>query len=68
MIKKSIWIVAVESDSWRFNNFTTRNNAVLGANSGSLSHADNCKNNFLVLRQGPNFEVNERFGSSEKKI
>ena len=32
------------------------------------SHADNSKNDFLVLEKGPTFGINGSFGSPEKKF
>ena len=31
-------------------------------------HADNCKNTFFKLGEGPIFAINGSFGSPEKKI
>ena len=36
--------------------------------NSSLSHSDNCKNNFLVLGKDTTCEVNGSFGSPEKKF
>ena len=36
--------------------------------NSSLSHSDNCKNNFLVLGKDTTCEVNGNFGSPEKKF
>ena len=36
--------------------------------NSSLSHADNYKNNFLVLGEGPNYGINGSFGLPEKKV
>ena len=35
--------------------------------NSSSSHADNRKNNILVLSEGPTFGINERFGSPVKQ-
>ena len=34
----------------------------------SSSHADNRKNNYLVLGEVPTFGINEKFGAPEKNI
>ena len=52
------------ADSWSLENGTARNNIIFGVNNNSSSHADNCKNNFLVLGKGPTFGINGRFGSA----
>ena len=49
-------------------NDTTRNGIIFVVDNSSSSHADNCKNSFLVLGEGPNFGINGSFGSSEKKF
>ena len=36
--------------------------------NSSSSHADNRKNNFLILGQGATFWINGKFGSPEKKF
>ena len=49
--------------SWSFYNDIARNITIFGVDNSSSSHADNRKNNFLVLGEGPTFESNGRFGS-----
>ena len=51
-----------------FDNDYVRNVIIFGINNTSLSHADNQKNNFLILGEGPSFEINGKFGSPEKKF
>ena len=41
--------------SWSFDNDAARNVIIVGINSSSSSHADNRKNNFLVLGEDPTF-------------
>ena len=41
--------------SWSFDNDTARNVIISGVNNSSSSRADNRKNNFLVLGEGPTF-------------
>ena len=53
--------------SWSFDNDITRNIITFGANKSSSSH-DNRKNNILVLGECQTFEINGRFGLSEKKL
>ena len=56
MIKKSGCIVAMEAfdgaGSWNFGDDFARNVVICGVDNSSSSHADNCKNNFLVLGKG----------------
>ena len=54
--------------SWSFNNDFARNNIIFGIDNSSLSHADNRKNNFLILGEGPTYGINGSFVSQEKKI
>ena len=49
---------------WSFD--TARNVIIFGVDNSSLPHADNRKNNFLVLGEGPTFKINGSFGSPEK--
>ena len=45
-----------ELGSWSFDNDFARNVLVIfGVDNNYSSHTDNCKNNFLVLREGDNF-------------
>ena len=51
-----------------FNNYFARNVINFGVDNSSSSHADNQKNNFLVLRDGPTFSISRSFGSAEKML
>ena len=42
---------------WSFDNETARNVVVFGVDNGSSSHADNFKNNFLVLGEWDTFGI-----------
>ena len=53
---------------WSFDNGIPRNVIIFGVDNSSSSHADNCKNNFLILHNGPTFGINGRFGSPEKGL
>ena len=44
--------------SWRFGNELARNIANFGADNSSSSHAENRKNNFLILDKGPTNNIN----------
>ena len=46
---------------------TARNDIIFGADNSLLSHADNCKNNFLILGEGPTY-INRSFGLPEKNF
>ena len=39
---------------------------IFGVDDSSSSHADNSKNNFLMLDESPTSDINGRFGSPEK--
>ena len=54
--------------SWSFGNDIARNVVIFVVDKCSSSHADNRKNNFLVLGEGPTYGINGSFGSSEKKF
>ena len=56
------------SDSWSFDNDTARNVIIFYVDDNSSSHAENCKNNVLVLSEGPTLGINGIFGSPEKKF
>ena len=53
--------------SWSFDNDIARNVIIFGVHNSSSSHADNHKNNFLVLSEGISSGINGRFCSPEKK-
>ena len=61
-------ITFVSVGSWSFDNGTGRNVIVFGVDNSSSSHADNHKNNFLLLGEGPTFVINGSFGSAEKNF
>ena len=52
--------------SWSFEDNFARNVIIFGADNSSSRHSDNCKNNFLILGQGPTYGINENFGSLEE--
>ena len=45
-----------------------RNVIIFDVDDGSSSYSDNRKNNFLILIEGPTYDINGRFRSSEKKF
>ena len=53
---------------WSFDNDAAANVIIFGVGNSSSSHAENRKNNILVLGEGPTFRFNGSFGSPEKKI
>ena len=55
-------------DSWSFDNDFARSVIIFGVDNSSSSHVDNCKNNFLILGEGPTYGINGSFGSPEKKL
>ena len=51
-----------------FSNDFARNVVIFGTDNSSSSHADNPKNSFLVLGEGPTYDINASFGAQEKKF
>ena len=51
-----------------FDNNFDRSGIIFGVDNSSSSHSDNCKNNFLILGEGPTYCINGIFGSPEKKF
>ena len=54
--------------SWSFGNDFARNVIIFGVDNSSWFHSDNCKNNFVMLDEGPTYGFNGSFGSPEKKF
>ena len=54
--------------SWNFGNDFARNFLIFGVDNSSSSHADNCKNNFLMLVEDLTYGINRSFGAPEKKF
>ena len=54
--------------SWSFGNDFTRNDVIFGVDNSSSSDADDRKNDFLVLGEGPAYGINGSFGSTEEKF
>ena len=44
---------------WNFGNDSARNVVIFGVENSSLSHTDNCKNDFLLLDEGDGFDINK---------
>ena len=53
---------------WIFGNDFARNAIIFGFDKSSSSHAENCKNNFLVLGKGDSFGINWSFGALKKSL
>ena len=53
---------------WSFDNDYARNVIIFGVDNSSSSHADNLKNNFLILGDGDTFSINGSFGALEKNL
>ena len=47
---------------------TARNAIIFVVDNSSSSYVDNLKNNILILGKVPNFRINGRFSSAEKKF
>ena len=54
------------ADPWNFCGNFAWNVVIFGVDNSSSSFADKCKNNFLVLLEGPTYGINGSFGSPEK--
>ena len=54
--------------TWSFGNDYAKNVVIFGVDNSSSSDADNRKNNFLLLGEGPIYGINKSFGSPEKKF
>ena len=54
--------------SWSFDDDFGRNIIIFVVDNNSSSHSENCKNNFLILREVPTYGINGSFDSVEKKI
>ena len=52
--------------SWKFGNDFARNVVIFGVRKSSQYHIDNHKYNFLVLSEGPIYDINGNFGPLEK--
>ena len=51
---------------WNYGNDFARNIVIFGVDNSASSHADNRKNNFLVLGEGPSYGITGSFDSPEK--
>ena len=49
---------------WSFGNDFARNAVMFGVDNSSSSHADNCKNSFLVLSEVPTDDINGSVGAA----
>ena len=54
--------------SWSFDNDFARNVLIFGVNNSSSCHADNLKNNFSILGEGPTYGINGKLCISRKKF
>ena len=63
----SYGITLGRAGSQSFDNNSDRNDVLFGVDNNSLSHADNHKNNSLVIGECPTFGINGSFGSGDKK-
>ena len=53
---------------WSFGDDFAGNAAIFGVDNSSLSYFDNLKNNFLILSEGPNSDIDGSFSSPEEKF
>ena len=54
--------------NWNFGDYFARNVIIFDIDNTSSSHADNLKNNFLVLGKGPTYGIYKGFGSLGKNV
>ena len=54
--------------SWSYGTDFSRNVVIFTVDNSSSSHADNCRNNFLVLDEGQTYGINGSFVSPKKKF
>ena len=54
--------------AWSFGNHFARNVVIFRVDNSPSSHSDNRKNKFLVLGEGPTFDINCSSSSPEKSI
>ena len=57
-----------EKGEWSFGDGFASNVVIFGVDNNLSSDSDNRKNNFLILGEGPTFDINDSFGSLEKKF
>ena len=53
---------------WSFDNGTAINNRIFAVDNSSSSHANNSKDNFVVLGEGDTFGIYGSFGAPEKRL
>ena len=56
-----------EAGSWSFDDFVS-NDVISGVGNSSLVHTNNRKNNFLVLGEGPNDDINGCVSAAKEKF
>ena len=74
IIDKAKWVYSGQriafygTGSWSLGNDFARYVTTFVVDNISSSHSDNRKNNFLVLCEGPNYDINWSFSSPEKNF
>ena len=56
------------ASKWNNGNSFVQNAIIFGVDHSSSSHTDNCKNDFLILGEGPYHGVNDSASTVEKKF
>ena len=56
------------ADLWSFVNNFARNVAIFGVDNSPSSHSHTCKNNVLVLGEGPTDDTNGSVGTAEQNF
>ena len=67
-VSSSYGITFNNAGSWNYGNDFARNVVIFGVDDNSSSHANNCKNNILVLGEGDTFGINGSFAPPEKSF
>ena len=62
------WIACDSESTWDFGYDFATNGTIFGVYNSWSSHADNRINNFLVLGEGPTYDIKESFCEAEKKF
>ena len=53
---------------WNFGHDFARNVIIFGADNSSSSHSDNWENNFLVLGEGPTYDITKALRHQNKNL
>ena len=68
MCLMATWNNIYSAGFWSFHNDDAINNIIFDVDNSSSYHANNRKNNFVMVGGGSNFAINRSFGSPEKNF